>query len=76
MQKTVSFRNTPFINMENLEGNKREKKIPFCLFAQRRLGKKAINLNRNQKRFSCFKEKVNKTLNIYPTGQTICIYVL
>lgn len=47
--KTVSLRNTLFINMENLGGNKGEKKIPFCLFAQGRLEKKEKILIKSRK---------------------------
>lgn len=74
--ETVSLRNTFFINMENLGGNKREKKIPFLFISSGEVGKKGRKLNQNQKRFTFFREKLNKILNIYPSVQTICIYAL
>lgn len=61
--------------MENL-GNKKREKYSFLVFCYGEVGKKARNPNQNQERFSYFREKLSKALNIYPAAQTIRIYAL
>lgn len=73
--KTVSLRNTLFINMENLGGNKEEKKIPFCLFAQGRLEKKEKILIKSRKD-SVILEKRSIKPWVFTLLSKLCIYAL